>query len=735
MATSPGTEEGAPGGVPRRAAAVLEVLTAATPMGLALFDGATLVVTWTNRAYRQFLDEPHRSRGVVGLRLDEFAPNARVVPKLIARVVASGEPEAVEEVEYRGLGRGLTWWRASLQPVEGGPGRPRDVLLSLLDVTVQVEARRRAEALAGQSRDAEQATWRSADRLRRLLEATAELAAARTAAEVARALFGGAVRPLGASTGVLFVPAGPGMLELVGVHGLEAREVEAYRRLPVSTPLPATAAAARREAIWLETPAEIEAAFPAMAQLPGRPIRSQALAAIPLQAGGGDLQGVLGLGLRAPHHFEPSERAFLLSLAEQGALGIERARLLEALRREQARLALSQELTTALSSAHTVAEVAGAVFRQGLEAFGARAGMLALAREGMLRVEHLFGYGPEQAQAFRSIDPAGPIPVAQAFRAGQPVWVESRTELEERFPTLAGRLAPEHGAWAALPLGGPEGPVGVLGLSFAGERTFEASERALAVSLSHKCAQALERAQLFESERAARAEAERASALQERLVAVVGHDLRTPLSAIDMTAQALLRRGGLAAREAASVTRIASSAARMASIIRDLLDYSRTRQGQGIPVRPAPLDADELCRRVVGEIRQASPEASIELLAEGDLRLMGDADRLQQVVANLVANAVQHGGQERVEVVARSDGDEVALSVHNSGPPIDPEVLPHLFEPFRRGRSARPGDSIGLGLYIVSEIVKAHGGRVEVASAPGAGTTFTVRLPRGAGAA
>jgi signal transduction histidine kinase len=542
---------------------VLQALDAAAPVGLALFDGATRTVQWTNRTYLRFLDEPYRSRGVVGLRLEEYAPNARVVPALMARVVDSGEPQAVEDLEYRGLARGVTWWRLALHPVERGEGRPRDVVLSLVDVTAHVEARHRAEAVA-----------------------------------------------------------------------------------------------------------------------------------------------------------------------EQGAQALDRDGLLEALRREQGRLALIQEVTAALSSAPGVADVAAAVFEKGLEAFGARAGMLALERQGVLRVDHLFGYRREQAEAFRAVDPGAPIPMAQAFRTGEPVWIQSRGELADRFPALAGKLAPEHGAWAALPLVGTDGCIGVLGLSFSGERRWDAGERALAVSLAQKCGQALERARLFESERQARAEAERATAVRERLMAVVGHDLRTPLAVIDLAAKTLLRRGQLAERERATVARIESSATRMTGIIRDLLDYGLSRQGGGIPVRRAPLRAGELCRRVVDEARGAFPEVPIELEAEQDVGLLGDADRLHQALSNLVGNAVQHGGGGRVDVAVRLHGEEVALSVHNDGLPLEPEALPHLFEPFRRGRGARTADGAGLGLYIVREIVTAHGGTVEVASAPQSGTTFTVRLPR-----
>ena len=704
---------------------VIEALAVAAPVGLALFDGATFAVRWTNRAYLDLLDEPFRTSGVTGHRLEIFAPNAKVVPALLASVSATGRPESVQELDYRGLARGVTTWRLTLRPVERGAGQPRDVLVALVDVTDQVAARRRAEVAAAHAREAEQAAQRGLDRLTRLLEITTALAAARTHGEAASALFEGVRRSVGAVTGVLLVPRAPGLLELVASHGLEPSELEGLRHLPLDAPLPTAVAAARGEPIWLEELAGAEVAYPGLVRLPSILGKARAVAALPMRAGGAPC-GVLGLAFREPRAFDAGERAFLLALAEQGALALERAALLDALQRERGRLALSQELTSALSSAHTVAEVAAAVFEKGLQAFGARAGMLALQRDGRLAVEHLFGYRPAQQAAFRDIDPSAPVAVAEAFRTAAPIWVESRGEMMLRYPALIGRLDPGHGAWAALPLESQGGPTGVLGLSFAEERTFDAGERALAVSLSRKCAQALERARLYESEQAARAEAERASALQERLVAIVGHDLRTPLAAITLSAQSLQRRGTLGDREAAAVARVCGGAARMAGIIHDLLDFARTRQGQGIPVRLAALDAGALCRQVVAEARGAHPEARVEEDCQDGLTVQGDADRLHQALANLLGNAIQHGGGLPIEVAARRDGDGVRLSVHNLGPAIAPDLLPHVFEPFRRGTDR--GEGIGLGLHIVSEIVKAHGGRVEVSSSPEAGTTFAVRL-------
>jgi signal transduction histidine kinase len=229
-------------------------------------------------------------------------------------------------------------------------------------------------------------------------------------------------------------------------------------------------------------------------------------------------------------------------------------------------------------------------------------------------------------------------------------------------------------------------------------------------------------------------EARHAVELQERLVGVVGHDLRTPLAAIQMGIALLLRKGGLSPDQERTVGRLGASAGRMTAIIRDLLDFTRVRKEGAIPLEPKPVDLAEVCRRAVTELRQAHPNRGIALATPPAIPLVGDPERLLQVASNLVGNAIQHSPPES-EVVVRliASAAEAILEVHNDGAPIPAELLPDLFEPFRQAvRGPDPTGSIGLGLFIVRALVDAHGGRVEARSTSDEGTTFTVRLPRGA---
>ena len=216
---------------------------------------------------------------------------------------------------------------------------------------------------------------------------------------------------------------------------------------------------------------------------------------------------------------------------------------------------------------------------------------------------------------------------------------------------------------------------------------------------------------------------------RDQFIAVLGHDLRSPLSAIFMSA-GLMARGGDPARMAAQILR---SGERMARMVDDLLDLTRTRLGSGIPITPGQMDLDAVCRGVVSETQAIHPDRRLEYQAEGDLRGKWDSGRLGQVLSNLLGNALQHGGPDSpIRVIARAGRGEVLMEVHNEGSPIPPALLANIFEPMvshARKDEDMKSTSVGLGLHIAREIVLAHGGTVTVTSTAEEGTTFSVRLP------
>jgi signal transduction histidine kinase len=253
-----------------------------------------------------------------------------------------------------------------------------------------------------------------------------------------------------------------------------------------------------------------------------------------------------------------------------------------------------------------------------------------------------------------------------------------------------------------------------------------------------RAALALDRARLTRErdqavEEARRAVEEMASRRKavDYILGIVGHDLRNPLGAIHMSAALMQKRGALEGWQARAIERMRSSAGRMARIIADLLSYTRTRLGNGIPINRREARLDEVVRRAVDELRAANPDRELTVRVDGDVTGEWDPDRLEQVASNLVSNAIDHGDPAApvgVEVVGAGDG--VVVRVRNQGPPMPDEVLAHLFEPFSRppDEKSRKGSGLGLGLYISREIVRGHGGEVGVSSE--GETIITVRLPR-----
>ncbi|MBD1914327.1 HAMP domain-containing histidine kinase [Phormidium sp. FACHB-322] len=218
-------------------------------------------------------------------------------------------------------------------------------------------------------------------------------------------------------------------------------------------------------------------------------------------------------------------------------------------------------------------------------------------------------------------------------------------------------------------------------------------------------------------------------------LAILGHDLRSPLSSISMAAQLVSRTANQDPGSAKALSIIETNTESVTRLIRDLIDFASTGLGSTIPLTRGPVDLEILCRQVFEEFCVAHPQRTLRFHPDGDLTCDCDPARLRQVVSNLMGNAIQHGSAEGpVELLVALDESTMVLSVHNEGPPIPPEMLATIFDPLMRytepnSTAQRVPGSIGLGLYIVREIAVAHGGTVEVASTAEAGTTFTVRLP------
>jgi signal transduction histidine kinase len=225
----------------------------------------------------------------------------------------------------------------------------------------------------------------------------------------------------------------------------------------------------------------------------------------------------------------------------------------------------------------------------------------------------------------------------------------------------------------------------------------------------------------------------RTDLFRDQFIGVLSHDLRTPLGAMTTGAALLAVPEDNPQRRAKVAATILSSAQRMERMIADLLDLTQARLGGVIPLTRGRTDLQQVCEDVMREIRTAHRDVVLRLETSGNLVGDWDADRLAQVVSNLVGNAIQHGEGTPVTLVGREEGDRVTLAVHNGGSPIPPEAMPVIFEPLARGQadSVGVGHSIGLGLFIARAIVSAHGGEIHARSSSESGTTFTVLLPKG----
>ena len=217
--------------------------------------------------------------------------------------------------------------------------------------------------------------------------------------------------------------------------------------------------------------------------------------------------------------------------------------------------------------------------------------------------------------------------------------------------------------------------------------------------------------------------------LREQFIAVIGHDLRNPLFAINTAAERILRKHPDPQTDGL-VQHILSCGNRASQLVEDVLDFARGRLGSGIPLTLRKCsDLDQVLRHVISEVQRVHPHRQIHSTIETFEHIECDSGRLAQLLSNLLANAITHGSAtDPVQVDALSINGVFTLSVTNQGPPIPADVIPNLFQPYSRPASDTPQAGLGLGLYIASQIALSHGGQVDVVSNEQQGTVFTFRF-------
>ena len=289
---------------------------------------------------------------------------------------------------------------------------------------------------------------------------------------------------------------------------------------------------------------------------------------------------------------------------------------------------------------------------------------------------------------------------------------------------LALRLDAQPESFLGVPLVVAGAVTGILVVIRSASSTGADHDEWLLSALADQAAAALEKTRLDEI-----------GEFREQLIGIVGHDLRNPLNTIVMGAHILLLCEGLGEKETGLVRKIMSNATQATRLIDQLLDVTRSRLGGGISIDLTRFDLNDVCQQVIDETELAHPERPLRVDVRGDLTGVWDRDRMYQLLANLVGNAVHHG-EPLSPIELRIDGGEteVVIDVANQGEPIPPATLPFIFDAFRKGRrTVHPSrtQGLGLGLFIVREIARSHGGSIAVTSSASDGTTFRVRLPRG----
>jgi PAS domain S-box-containing protein len=486
----------------------------------------------------------------------------------------------------------------------------------------------------------------------------------------------------------------------------------------------------------------------------------------PLQARGRVLGSISFVFAESDRHYAPADLTLAEDLARRAAIAIDNARLYyTAKQAKQAaetaadRTARLQTVTAALSESLTPIQVAEVIVEQSIAAVGADAALMVLLKQGeILEIVRSVGYGVEIAESQKQFSIHASVPLAEAVKTGEPVWSEPLEQRLVRYPHLAESYKSlPFQAWISLPLMVEGKAVGGLSLSFKQFKQLSQDDREFILTLTRQCAQAIFRAQLYEAERNARAEAEQANRLKDEFLAVLSHELRSPLNPILGWSKLLQNQNHDPATAMRGLQTIERNAKLQTQLIEDLLDVSRILQGK-LNLNVASVNLKTAIEAAIETVRLAAEAKAIRIQTRFDPTvgyISGDASRLQQVVWNLLSNAVKftpQGGQVEVklslvthhwsmgdlnQLIKNEQGQPIIdkfaqITVTDTGQGITPEFLPYIFDRFRQAdsKTTRKFGGLGLGLAIVRQLVELHGGTVQASSpGEGQGATFTVRLP------
>ncbi|MBD2521731.1 PAS domain S-box protein [Nostoc sp. FACHB-133] len=469
------------------------------------------------------------------------------------------------------------------------------------------------------------------------------------------------------------------------------------------------------------------------------------LMVIPVRSRGQLFGAISFFTAESSRYYKQTDLALAEDIARRAATAIDNARLYQETQqakqgaeRSVNRTILLQRITAALSEALTPQQVADVVVNQGIAALEATSGSVVLLTEGdtTLKVVQAIGYPQTLINTWATFPITSPNQIAETVRTGQPIFLENLAAMIARYPDLANVVTViGNNSWASIPLIAEGKVIGALGLSFTTGQIFNEKDRGFMLTLGQQCAQAIARAQLYEAEKTARDQAETANRIKDEFLAVLSHELRTPLNPILGWAKLLRTRNFDEATKIRALETIERNAKLQTQLIGDLLDVSRILQGK-VRLNLYAVDLKIAIAGALETVRLAAEAKSIQIqtVLSNDIgKVLGDSDRLQQVMWNLLSNAVKFTPTDgRVEVRLEQVGLDAQIQVIDTGKGIIPEFLPYVFDYFRQAdaKTTRVFGGLGLGLAIVRHLVELHGGTVQAESlGEGQGATFTVRLP------
>jgi signal transduction histidine kinase len=725
------------------------------PVAVAVLRGRAardLVFQLVNPRYEALLPS---GRGPLGRRLVDVLPELdEVLFDVLGRVLATGEAFVASDypasLDRDGDGTPETYYfNFVYHPLKEPDGRVEGVVVVGTEVTESVQARREAERLQRAAETARAEADAARQRISFLAQASERLAQSRDIEATLRTVADLAVPALANWCFVEIRDDGGAIRPVAVAHQDPAKVALAYdvlRRYPIDPAASFGTGHVLRTGEPELVPDITDEMLRGVAQDAEhltvlRDIGFRSSLSVPLRDGDGQPVAVLSLVSTDPaRRFGAADLAMAQEVARRAEAALTGARLHAAQQAALRRATALQRVTAALSGTLNVEEAAGVVVEQGTASLHARGGVvLRPTRDGtLLEIVKAVGYPVTSLDAWRYIPVSAPLPLSEAVRTRQPVFVESAAAWAARY-AHGGMLElfTDSRSWAALPLVIEERVLGAMGLSFSHEGALSPDDRAFAVALAHQCAQAFERARLFEAQHAAREEAEAANRAKSEFLAVMSHELRTPLNAIAGYAELIEMglRGPVTPQQRTDLARIQQSQRHLLGLVNDVLNYTRVETGMvrydvsDVPVAEALTVAEAL---VMPQAR-AKTIALVPTVCEPALAVRADRDKLQQVLLNLLTNAIKFtpaGG--RITVGCTVTDARVAIAVADTGIGVEADKLASIFEPFVQvnQRLTRTQEGVGLGLAISRDLARGMGGDITAESTPDVGSIFTLVLPR-----